>query len=68
MYDNLWAGVDLKLRNAAFHLQRMWRSLEPPDRIRMNLALESSGTTIGTPWQESFYAQRGAWNRRIFAA
>jgi hypothetical protein len=55
MHDELWAGIALKLEYARFHLDRMWRSLEPPERTQMNVALEASGAIIDTGWQRSFY-------------
>jgi hypothetical protein len=27
-----WAGVEVKLQNAAFHLEQMGRVLQPPER------------------------------------
>jgi hypothetical protein len=56
MHEELWAGVELKLQYAEFHLQQMSRSLEPPERTHMNVALEASGAIIGTDWQRSLYA------------
>jgi hypothetical protein len=56
MHEELWAGVELKLHYAEFHLQQMSRSLEPPERTHMNVALEASGAIIGTNWQRSLYA------------
>ncbi|MDB6088264.1 MAG: hypothetical protein JWN85_1048 [Gammaproteobacteria bacterium] len=32
MNEHLWAGVDFKTEMATFHLDRMSRSLEPPDQ------------------------------------
>ena len=61
MHENLWAGVELKLQNAEFHLQRMGRSLEPPERTHWNVALEASGAIIDTGWQRSFYAYLDAF-------
>jgi hypothetical protein len=61
MHEELWAGVELKLQNAEFHLQRMGRSLEPPERTHRNVALEASGAIIDTGWQRSFYAHLDAF-------
>jgi hypothetical protein len=55
-HEELWAGVELKLQYAEFHLQQMSRSLEPPERTHMNVALEAAGAIIGTDWQISLYA------------
>jgi hypothetical protein len=56
MHEELWAGVELKLQNAEFHLQQMGRSLEPPEQTHWNVALQASGAIIDTGWQRSFYA------------
>src|SRR6266853_3659734 len=61
MDENLWAGADLKLQYARFHLRRMERSLEPPERTAINAVLESYGTIIDTGWQRSFYAHFDAF-------
>ena len=53
MDEELWAGVELKLQNAEFHLQQMARSLDPPEPTAMNVALEASGAIIDTGWQRS---------------
>jgi hypothetical protein len=61
MDEELWAGVELKLQNAEFHLQQMARSLDPPEPTAMNVALEASGAIIDTGWQRSFYAHLDAF-------
>ena len=61
MHEELWAGVELKLQNAEFHLQGMGRSLEPPERTATNVALQASGAIIDTGWQRSFYAHLDAF-------
>jgi hypothetical protein len=61
MHEDLWAGVELKLQYAEFHLQQMSRSLQPPERTHMNVALEASGAIIGTDWQRSLYAHFDAF-------
>lgn len=61
MHDALWAGVSVKLENAAFHFDKMGQSLEPPERTAMNAALQAAGTIIDTRWQRSFYAHLDAF-------
>jgi len=48
MHEELWAGPDLKLEYAEFHLERMGQSLEPPERTHGNVALEASGAILAT--------------------
>ena len=54
--EELWVGVDLKAQHADFYLSEMGRSLQPPERTQMNVALMSSGVILDTRWQRSFYA------------
>jgi hypothetical protein len=61
MHDELWAGVQSKVENAAFHWQRMAQSLQPPERTGVNVALQSSGAIIDTGWQRAFYAHLDAF-------
>ena len=61
MHEELWAGIELKLQNAEFHLQQMERSLEPPERNAMNIALQASRAIIDTRWQRAFYAHFDAF-------
>ena len=61
MHEHLWAGVRLKLQHAAFHLQRMGQSLEPPERTATNVALQAAGAILDTGWQRSFYAHLDAF-------
>jgi len=61
MDEKLWAGVGLKLQYAAFHLQRMGQSLEPPERTAWSVAVQASGAIIDTGWQRSFYAHFDAF-------
>jgi hypothetical protein len=61
MHEELWAGVELKVENAEFFLDGMGKSLLPPERTQMNVALQSGGATIDTGWQRSFYAQLDAF-------
>jgi hypothetical protein len=56
MNEKLWAGVELKLQNAEFFLDKMGRSTQPPQQTSINVALQASGAIIGTGWQRSFYA------------
>jgi len=61
MHDQLWAGVELKLENARFHLRGMEQSLRPPEPTHMNVALQAAGAIIDTGWQRSFYAYLDAF-------
>jgi len=61
MHVELWAGVVLKVTNADFFLEQMGRSLQPPERTAINVALQSAGTIIGTQWQRAFYAHLDAF-------
>ena len=61
MHEELWAGPDLKLQYAEFHLERMGQSLEPPERTHGNVALEASGTILATNWEKSFYPHLDAF-------
>ncbi len=56
MDEKLWAGVELKLQNAEFFLDKMGRSIQPPERTSINVVLQSSDVIIDTGWQRSFYA------------
>ena len=60
-HHKLWAGVEFKLANARFHLERMTRSLGPPENTCWSAALESSGAVIDTGWQRAFYAHLDAF-------
>jgi hypothetical protein len=51
MHDELWAGVDLKLENAFFHLNEMDRALQLPERTHYSVALQASGAIVGKDWQ-----------------
>jgi len=61
MHEELWAGVVLKVTNAGFFLEQMGRSLQPPERTAINVALQSAGTIIGTQWQRALYAHLDAF-------
>jgi hypothetical protein len=56
MHDELWAGVELKLRHAEFHFDHMSRSLAPPDSTGHLAAMIAMGTIIDTNWQLAFFA------------
>jgi hypothetical protein len=59
VHGELWAGVELKLRHAEFHLQQMRASIQPPPRTQHSVAMESAG--IWPDWQEAFYAHLDAF-------
>src|SRR5262245_6529039 len=59
--EELWAGVQLKLNHAEFHLEKMGKALDPPERTHMNVALEAAGTHLGTNWERPFYAHVDAF-------
>jgi len=61
MNDALWAGVELKAQYAEFHLDRMGRSLQPPERTGRDAAMQAAGAIIDTGWQQSFYAHFDAF-------
>ena len=46
MHEQLWAGVGLKLQYAAFHLEKMSGSLQPPERTGHNVAQQAAGAVI----------------------
>jgi hypothetical protein len=57
MNEHLWAGADLKAGYAEYHLEKMNRALEPPERTGRHAAMLSSGAIIGHEWQ------RWRWRR-----
>jgi hypothetical protein len=59
-HDDLWAGVDLKLQNASFHLDEMGRALQPSERTGYLVAMQASGAMIGKDWQQPLYAHLDA--------
>jgi hypothetical protein len=61
MHEELWAGVDLKIDNARFQLEGMGRSLQPPERTAVLVALEASGAMIDGNWHRAFYAHLDAF-------
>jgi len=48
MDEKLLAGVEIKRHYAEFHLQRMDRSLEPPERVFLPRRHATSGRTLST--------------------
>jgi hypothetical protein len=58
MYEDLWAGVDLKQGYAEFFLEEMMRSLQPPEGTA---ALEAAGSLVVAQWQRSFYPNLDAF-------
>ena len=54
MDEKLWAGAELKLQNAEFHLDMMGRSVQPPEQTAINVALQASGAIIATGWHRAF--------------
>jgi hypothetical protein len=60
-HQDLWAGVDLKIENASFHLDAMARALQPPERTALTAVMESSGALIGGNWHRPFYAHLDAF-------
>lgn len=61
MHEKLWAGVELKLEYAKFHLEKMAGSLQPPERTTHNVARQAAGAIIDTGWQRAFYAHSDAF-------
>ena len=61
MHEKLWAGIELKLQHAAFHLRKMEQSIEPAELTATNVAIMSTGAIIDTRWQQSFYAHFDAF-------
>ena len=55
MNEDLWAGVDLKVKYATFHLEEMQRSIVPKMLTRMQVVHTSAGAIISNDWQRSFY-------------
>jgi hypothetical protein len=56
MHDDLWAGVDLRLRDARNTLDDMRKALRPPPPTKESIILESTGAIVGGPdWQTKFY-------------
>jgi len=55
VHEELWQGIETKLEYAGFHLVKMDRSIQPPERTGYSVALMTSGAIIGPNWQQSFY-------------
>ena len=55
MHVELWAGAQLKLEYAHFHVARMQRALEPPEMTGDDAAIIASGAMVDTGWQRSIY-------------
>src|ERR1700687_1477412 len=55
MHDELWAGPQLKLEYAHFHVAKMLRALEPPEMTGDYAAIIASGAIVDTGWQRSIY-------------
>jgi hypothetical protein len=60
-HDELWAGVDVKIENAQFHLDAMSRVLQPPERAAGYTVVEGMGTVISDNWHRAFYAHFDAF-------
>lgn len=62
MHDELWASVELKVDHAAFFLELMGRSIQPPEWTATEVAIQSAGGTYIDPqWQRAFYAYLDAF-------
>jgi hypothetical protein len=56
MHDELWAGIDLRLRNARKTLDDMRKVFQPAQPTHWRVVQESAGAIVGGPdWQQSFY-------------
>ncbi len=61
-HHDLWAGIDLKLDNAKFHLEGMAKALQPPERSPFYAAMEAQGKIInGGNWHRALYAHLDAF-------
>jgi hypothetical protein len=60
-HRDLWGGIDLKVASARFHLDRMVKTLQPPEPTAHLVALEAAGAIIGGMWHEAFYAHLDAF-------
>ena len=61
MHEHLWAGVELKLQNAVFHLRQMERSIDRFEQTEESAELQASGAIFDTGWQQSIYAHVDAF-------
>jgi hypothetical protein len=53
--QQLWAGVELKLAYAHFHLEEMGRSISYRQPSQHEVAVMTSGAVFGGNWQRTFY-------------
>jgi hypothetical protein len=58
MHNELWDGVTLKRNHAEFHFQRMWKSLQRPEKYAV---YEAAGVDMGFEWELAFYAHLDAF-------
>jgi hypothetical protein len=57
MHHELWAGVDLKIENAQFHLNAMSGALQPPEPTSYTVILEG----VTGNWHRALYAHFDAF-------
>lgn len=55
MHENLWAGPELKLSYASFHLEKMQQVLGPADWTQADIAQLSSGLIVDRAQQRSLF-------------
>jgi hypothetical protein len=60
-HRDLWAGIDLKIESASFHLDGMGKALQRPEQTHYNVVLESAGQLSGGNWHITFYAHLDAF-------
>jgi hypothetical protein len=66
MHDHLWRGVDYRIAEAHDALGVMWRSLEPPEHIRRNVAVNlAAGAVIDTGWQDKLYGNADTFLAKV---
>lgn len=61
MHEALWAGVDLKVEYASFHLQQVIEALDPPRWTTYEVAAQAAGAIIDTGWQRKVYPSLDAF-------
>lgn len=61
MHEALWAGVDLKLEYASFHLRQMIKAVDPPRWTTYEVAAQAAGAIIDTGWQRKVYPSLDAF-------
>lgn len=55
-HDDLWKGIDLKIKAAQTTLEQMRKVLRPPAPTSASVVQESAGTIVGGPdWQSTFW-------------